>query len=81
MFARTKKAGQYAYLQIVQDRRDLGAKTIQRVVATIGRMDQPQAKGEIENRCAPIPAFPRRCFWSFPARATSVLMPRRSDRH
>ena len=48
MFARVKKSGLYEYLQIVQNRRE-GAKTIQRVVATIGRMDQIQQKGEIEN--------------------------------
>ena len=48
MFARIKKTGQYSYLQIVQNRRE-GTKTIQRVVATIGRMDQIQQKGEIEN--------------------------------
>ena len=48
MFARVKKSGQHHYLQIVQNRRE-GAKTIQRVVATIGRMDQIQEKGEIEN--------------------------------
>lgn len=48
MFARVKKSGQYEYLQIVQNRRE-GTKTIQRVVTTIGRMDQIQRKGEIEN--------------------------------
>jgi transposase len=48
MFARVKKSGLYEYLQIVQNRRE-GTKTIQRVVATIGRMDQIQGKGEIEN--------------------------------
>jgi transposase len=48
MFARVKISGQYQYLQIVQNRRE-GAKTNQRVIATIGRMDQLQAKGEIEN--------------------------------
>ena len=48
MFARVKKSGKYEYLQIVQNRRE-GTKTIQRVVATIGRMDQIQQKGEIEN--------------------------------
>jgi transposase len=48
MFARVKTSGQYQYLQIVQNRRE-GKKTIQRVVATIGRMDQIQHKGEIEN--------------------------------
>ena len=48
MFARVKTSGQHQYLQIVQNRRE-GTKTIQRVVATIGRMDQIQQKGEIEN--------------------------------
>ena len=48
MFTRVKKSGLYEYLQIVQNRRE-GTKTIQRVVATIGRMDQIRAKGEIEN--------------------------------
>ena len=48
MFARVKTSGQYQYLQIVQNRRE-GTKTLQRVVATIGRMDQIQQKGEIEN--------------------------------
>ena len=47
MFARVKTSGLYQYLQIVQNRRE-GTKTIQRVVATIGRMDQIQEKGEIE---------------------------------
>ena len=48
MFARIKKSGQYEYLQIVQNRRE-GTKTIQRVVATIGRMDELRKKDEIEN--------------------------------
>ncbi|MDZ4186399.1 MAG: IS1634 family transposase [Desulfuromonadales bacterium] len=48
MFARVKKSGLYEYLQIVQNRRE-GTKTMQRVVATIGRMDEIQKKGEIEN--------------------------------
>ena len=47
MFARIKKSGKYQYLQIVQNRRE-GPKTIQRVIATIGRMDKLQAKGEVE---------------------------------
>lgn len=47
MFATIKTSGQYEYLQIVQNRRE-GTKTIQRVVATIGLMDQIQEKGEIE---------------------------------
>ena len=48
MFARIKKTGQYSYLQIVQNRRE-GTKTIQRVIATLGRVDQIHAKNEIEN--------------------------------
>ena len=47
MFARLKKSGQYQYLQIVENRRD-GKKTVQRVIATIGRMDQLQAGSDIE---------------------------------
>jgi transposase len=48
MFARIKKSGKYQYLQIVQNRRE-GPKTIQRVIATVGRMDKLQAKGDVEN--------------------------------
>lgn len=47
MFARVKKSGKYQYLQIVENRRQ-GKKTIQRVIATIGRMDQLHARGNIE---------------------------------
>jgi transposase len=48
MFARVKKTGPYEYLQIVENRRE-GKKTIQRIVATLGRVDQMQAKGEVES--------------------------------
>lgn len=47
MFARIKKSGAHHYLQVVENRRE-GKKTIQRVIATIGRMDQIQARGDIE---------------------------------
>lgn len=47
MFTRIKKSGRYEYLQIVENRRD-GYKTRQRVIGTIGRMDQLHAKGDIE---------------------------------
>ena len=47
MFARVKKLGKHQYLQIVENRRE-GKKTVQRVVSTLGRMDQLTAKGEIE---------------------------------
>ena len=48
MFARIKKSGLHQYLQIVQNHRE-GQRTIQRVIATIGRMDHLQERGEIEN--------------------------------
>jgi hypothetical protein len=47
MFARIKKSGRHQYLQIVENRRE-GPKVIQRVIATLGRMDRLQAKGDIE---------------------------------
>ena len=47
MFARIKKSGQYQYLQIVENRKEKG-KVKQRVIATIGRMDQLQAKDRVE---------------------------------
>jgi hypothetical protein len=47
MFARIKKSGKNEYLQIVENRKVQG-KVNQRVIATIGRMDQLQAKGQIE---------------------------------
>jgi transposase len=47
MFARIKKSGKYHYLQIVENRRE-GEKIIQRVIATVGRMDKLQPKNRIE---------------------------------
>lgn len=47
MFARTKKSGNYQYLQIVENRKEKG-KSKQRVIATIGRLDQLQDKDRIE---------------------------------
>ena len=47
MFARIKKSGKYKYLQIVENRREKG-KVVQRVVATVGRMDKLNTKGGIE---------------------------------
>ena len=47
MFARIKKSGRYDYLQLVENRRD-GTKTVQRVVATVGRLDELREKGRLE---------------------------------
>ena len=47
MYTRLKKSGRYQYLQICRSVRE-GKKVKQQVVATIGRMDQLEEKGEIE---------------------------------
>ena len=48
MFARIKHVGSYSYLQLVETRRE--AKQVrQRVVATLGRIEQLQQKGSLEN--------------------------------
>jgi len=56
MFARVKKSGKYQYLQIVENRRE-GQKTVQRVLATIGRLDQMHQKGEVEKLISSISRF------------------------
>ena len=47
MFARVKKSGNYQYLQIVENRKEDG-KVKQRVITTLGRMDQLQEQGRVE---------------------------------
>jgi len=47
MFARLKKSGNHQYLQIVENRKIKG-KVIQRVIVTLGRMDQLQERDRIE---------------------------------
>ena len=47
MFARIKKSGAYQYLQIVENHKVRG-KVNQRVIATVGRLDQLQAKNQVE---------------------------------
>ena len=47
MFARVKKSGKYQYLQIVENSK-IKRKVKQRVIATVGRMDQLHEKGRVE---------------------------------
>lgn len=47
MFARLKNSGKYQYLQIVENRKIKG-KVVQRVLVTLGRMDQLQEKERVE---------------------------------
>ncbi len=59
MFARIKKSGKYQYLQIVENRKE-GKKVKQRVLATIGRMDQLEAKGRVETLIRSLSRFSER---------------------
>jgi len=59
MFARVKKSGKYQYLQIVENRKIKG-KVKQRVISTIGRMDQLQAKGRVETLIKSLSRFSER---------------------
>ena len=59
MFARIKKVGPYEYLQIVENRRK-DKKSVQRVIATLGRMDELRAKGEVETLARSLSRFSER---------------------
>jgi len=59
MFARVKKSGKYQYLQIVENRKEKG-KVKQRVIATLGRMDQLQARGRVETLIRSLSRFSER---------------------
>lgn len=47
MFFRQKKSGSRVYLQVVENRREDG-RSKQRVIATLGRLDQLQESGQLE---------------------------------
>jgi hypothetical protein len=47
MFVRAKKSGRYEYLQVVQNER-VDGRVRQRVIATLGRVDQLQQEGHID---------------------------------
>lgn len=56
MFVRTKKSGQYSYLQIVESRWDDGAVR-QQVIGTLGRADQLKQSGDLDRLAASIAKF------------------------
>jgi hypothetical protein len=58
MFVRLKKSGDYKYLQIVQTYRE-GGKVKQRVISTLGRLEQLQEKGEIESIISSLSKYSR----------------------
>jgi len=47
MFVRVKGTGPYRYLQIVENHRE-GRRTVQRVLCTLGRVDQLIANGDTD---------------------------------
>ena len=47
MFFRTKKSGTRSYLQVVENRWEDG-RPKQRVIATLGRLDQLQQTGQLD---------------------------------
>lgn len=51
MFFRCKKSGKNAYLQIVENRWEAGASK-QRVIATLGRLDELRASGQLDRLLA-----------------------------
>jgi len=71
MFARVKKAGAYEYLQIVENHRK-DKKSVQRVIATVGRMDQLRAKGEIENLVRSLSRFSEKVLLVLSGRSDSI---------
>ena len=48
MFIRTKGSGKYKYLQIVENHRE-GDKVVQRVLCTLGRVEQLMESGATDN--------------------------------
>jgi transposase len=71
MFARIKKSGAYQYLQIVENHRE-GPKTVQRVIATMGRLDYLQEKGEIENLVRSLSRFSEKVLWVLSGKGDDV---------
>ena len=61
MFARVKKSGTYQYLQLVENRWEAGA-TRQRVIVTLGRLDQMTQKGEVESLVRSLSRFTEKTF-------------------
>lgn len=61
MFARVKKSGSYQYLQIVENRWENG-QSRQRVITTLGRLDQMTEKGEVESLIRSLSRFSEKTF-------------------
>jgi transposase len=69
MFARVKKSGPYQYLQLVENRRENG-KVLQRVLVTLGRLDQMTEKGEVESLIRSLSRFSEKALLILSDRST-----------
>jgi transposase len=78
MFFRTKKSGPRTYLQIAESRRE-GTKVKQRVVATLGRLDELQGSGQLESLLHSGTRFAERVMllWAHAKGAVPVVRTRR----
>jgi hypothetical protein len=70
MFVRTKKSGQYEYLQVVHSQRVEG-RVQQHVIATLGRLDVLQRTGQLDALLASCARF---------AQQTAILTAQRQGR-
>lgn len=65
MFFRTKKSGPRTYLQIVENHR-VGGQIKQRVIATLGRLEELQGSGQLESLLRSGAGLPKRSCSSVP---------------
>jgi hypothetical protein len=56
MFVRVKPSGERKYLQVVENRRE-GTRTLQRVIATLGRLDRLEAEGDLDSLAKSLARF------------------------
>ena len=79
MFARIKKSGKYHYLQIVENNKVKG-QVKQRVIATIGRLDQLQEKGRVETLIRSLSRYSEKAMLILTGHATPRRLRSRSGR-
>ncbi len=76
MSAQVKKSGKYQYLQIVENKRQ-GKKISQRVIATVGRFDKLQEKGEVETLIRSLSRFSEKALMILSGRSDPNLVTRK----
>ena len=78
MFARIKKAGRYEYLQIVENRRE-DKKSVQRIIATVGRIDHLKGNGDIEGLIRSLSRFSERVLMVLSGQSNGIHAERRKS--